>query len=510
MAKTSKAPSNVTTSQEQLLSLGGALQRAALPTAIRALVLGGGAAGQKQIAQVLAAHEGSIQLIDSDGTEPPSRMQRIGRDPFAAEFPADLDLCVAMPPLARMPDMIEGVLYDGIHGALREGGIAIVPLPRDCTGQTLISQGATLSRNRECLQSFLMRHFGGQTIAAASAIAAKFASCPFFDLVAIASRTRPTFAADPVVWLLLRKRRGNAVGERAFPKTPRPDQFALSDLEALLCSVQAAGVSLLPVDQFAARYKEYLSFGNRRRKTRVVPFGHLKFDIHGNVRRAHDVAKMLHKHSIPGLFLMMHRHPMTLEIFDSPATWQILRGIQNMGHEIGIHADPFCLIREAGNLHKGLQAAIEDLRARGLTIRAATLHGDTREHIKARQLQANDFFREKYRRSKWDGLPPEGEEELAKHTYIYSYRRIANQFGIDYFAEVNFQERGKLLTTEPMMYVSDNARAIRISSIPKDVRSREVVTAQKPFVIDADFIRDATDVLRQRPFLALFHPQWYW
>jgi hypothetical protein len=92
----------------------------------------------------------------------------------------------------------------------------------------------------------------------------------------------------------------------------------------------------------------------------------------------------------------------------------------------------------------------------------------------------------------------------------YSHRRIARQFGIEYFAEVNFLKDGQLLNKEAMMYVSDNARAIRITSVPRALAATEQLSAQKVFTIDAGFIKEAVGVLKKRPFLALFHPQWYW
>ena len=52
-----------------------------------------------------------------------------------------------------------------------------------------------------------------------------------------------------------------------------------------------------------------------------------------------------------------------------PKVWHELAA---MGHEIGLHLDPFHMIREYGDLYKGTADALADMRSRGLTIRAAT------------------------------------------------------------------------------------------------------------------------------------------
>jgi hypothetical protein len=499
-----------------LPTLRAVLEGAGIGAHARILQLGGVGGGQTLPSSVLAGLGAKVYVVDPEGADSGDRVRHIGGDPFTAELPDDIDLCVAMPALVRMPDMIEGLLYDEIYDALREGGIVAMLFPRDATDKTLIAQGAAAVRIRSALQGFVEAHFGAHVVPDAAALAAKFDACPYFEFVDVAARTKGAFDSDAFVWLVLRKRpapSAKAAKKKAtpgLPRTPRADQFSLSELEAFLSAVKRAGVTFVPVHEFAERYTAYYEQPAKERQKSFAPFGLVKFDIHGNVRRAYEVAEMLHRLDVPGLFLMMHRHPLNAEYYDQGSTWRMLRRMQSAGHEIGIHADPFCLIREHGDLHRGFKEAIRDLRDRGLTIRTATLHGDTREHIKARGLQANDFFRERYRKTKWDGLPPEGEESLATHVHQYSHRRIAKQFGIEYFAEVNFLKDGQLLNKEGMMYVSDNARAIRITSIPRALVSTEQLSAEKVFVIDDDFITRAAGVLKKRPFLALFHPQWYW
>jgi hypothetical protein len=495
-------------------TLGAVLEAASLPGQARILELGGGTRGQKTLKPFLANFEGPVFLVDNEIEKSSARFTRVGADPATAELPCDIDLCIAMPALARIPDTVEGLLYDRIYPALLEGGIVVLLFLRDASSGTLNSIGATAASVRATLQRFLNHHFGTDVIGDSRQVEERFVRCPYFEFVALASRGKSSFTADPLLWLVLRKRAGTSAmrndQDRAFPRSPRPDQFSLSQLGEFVEALKEADVALVPVDEFAERYEAYRAMRRKQRMQFAACCGHLKFDIHGNVQRALEIATMLHERSTPGLFLMMHRHALNQDFYDSPSTWEMLRQIRAMGHEIGIHADPFYLIRTAGDFHEGLRKALADFTQRGFAVRTATLHGDTREHIKARQLQANDFFGERYRRSKWDGIPPVGEEELAQHVHRYSHHYIADRLGIRFFSEVNFVRDGELLSERPMLYVSDNRRALRIGSIPESVAPFEELAAQVPFVIDRGFVEQAVAILRRCPFLALFHPQWYW
>jgi hypothetical protein len=280
--------------------------------------------------------------------------------------------------------------------------------------------------------------------------------------------------------------------------------FHQEDLRQFLAALMDSGIEFLPVDKFAKRFENYYARGMRKRLKK--PFGLLKFDIHNDIKRPLEVARMLNGIGAPGLFLMMPRHPLNESFYDRERTWEILREIVSLGHEVGLHADLFNLISTYGDLYKGLNAALTDMRGRGLAIRAASVHGDTRRHIKAVRLQGNDFFKEGFRRSKWNGNPPKGEEFFAEHVRRYSHRKIAQECGLEYFAEVKFLHNGHTLSEESMLYLSDNRRAMEIRNIPG---RHDNLICDTPFKITPEFTALAMDVLRRRPFLTLLHPQWY-
>jgi hypothetical protein len=280
--------------------------------------------------------------------------------------------------------------------------------------------------------------------------------------------------------------------------------FRQEDLKRFLVALTDSGTEFCKVDEFSSRFEIYFADGAARPPAQ--PFGLLKFDIHNDIKRPLAVARMLSGIGLPGLFLMMPRHPLNEGFYDRPRTWSILREICALGHEVGLHADLFNLIATYGDLYKGLDASLKDMRGHGLTIRAATVHGDTRRHIKAVRMQGNDFFEEEYRRSKWTGKPPKGEEFYADHVKRYSHRRIARDLGLEYFAEVKFLHNGQTLSDEQMLYLSDNRRSMEIRNIPGREKS---LVCEKPFQITPEFTAQAIAALKLRPFLTLLHPQWY-
>jgi hypothetical protein len=280
--------------------------------------------------------------------------------------------------------------------------------------------------------------------------------------------------------------------------------FLREDLKQFLQALTASGITFLPVDKFARRYETYCARNTGRAPKK--PWGLLKFDIHNDIKRPLEMAHMLSDIGLPGLFLMMPRHPLNDRFYDSARTWEILREIQSLGHEVGLHADLFDLIANYGDLYKGLRESVDDMRARGLTIRSASVHGDTRKHIKAVGMQGNDFFKEGFRRTKWNGNPPKGQEFYAEHVRCYSHRKIAEDCGLEYFAEMKFLHDGKPIADEQMLYLSDNRRVLEIRNIPG---RKDNLVCEKTFGVTPEFTTAAIDALKQRPFLTLLHPQWY-
>jgi hypothetical protein len=288
---------------------------------------------------------------------------------------------------------------------------------------------------------------------------------------------------------------------RIIGRPPAPE-FSHDELVGLFAALKEANIETETTKRFARR----LGKEDGRLKE---GYGLLRFDIHGNIDRPLRVAESLSALGMHGLFLTMHRHPVNEAIYDAPSTWESLTRISELGHEVGLHFDPFYLIRAYGDLYKGVAAAANDLTARGFKIQTASVHGDTRAHIKAVGLQANDFFAEGYRQTKWNGRPPKDEEFLADHVKRYSQAKIAEHCGIKYFVEANFSHMGQLVTPAAPAYLSDNRRQLRVNNLPAADGREALLAAPEPLRISPEFAREVAMALKTRPFLALIHPQWY-
>jgi hypothetical protein len=416
-------------------------------------------------------------------------------DPFNAPLPDELGLCFVTLALARLPDAFEELLPDRLAPRLREGGIVALHLCRDASDAALNGMKVMHPATRAALKDFLIHHFGAETAAPAD-IAAKFEHGAFACL-GIASRGKRAAEEEPIVWLVLKRRAGT--GPAAFPRTKRADRYPLDEFQTFLEDLRAADVALLPVDAFAAE---------AARPARAI--GHIKLDLHRNIVRPREVAARMRAAGVPGLFLMMPRHPFNAAFFDAQETWKTLAAIRDMGHEIGLHLDVFNVLKVHGDLYEGLAILLEDFTRRGFPIRAATLHGDTRAHLTERGLRRLDFFVEDQGISRWDGIAPEGEEYLVAHIGRYSYAELATRFGIRYLSERVFRVDGKLLVEPALLYASDNARALQVLGIPDASGTFDELTCPTPFRLPRDFTRDAILKLKQSPFVALFHPQWFW
>ncbi|HEY1707277.1 MAG TPA: hypothetical protein VGG10_03360 [Rhizomicrobium sp.] len=404
---------------------------------------------------------------------------------------ADYDLCIVCPAPEQIPDLYEDWLSGPIARALKPGGAALLPVPRDMAAETL-AQLPAREDAAAALRAFGDFHFAGTT--PIDGTANRFsADAPFaFDIV------EPTEA--PLVWIRIVKRPEATLQPKpVFLRSQQPDRFPMREFKLLMGRLENRKVRVLPTANFARRFA---ALANPRESK---GFGILKFDIHRGIHRAEEMARILTGKSLPGLFLMMHRHDANAAYYDHEETWNVLRNIQSMGHEIGLHLDPFDLVRRHGDLLAATAEAADDLRRRGLAIESATLHGDTRNSIRARKLRALDFFEEGAHVSTWDGAPPEGDETLTEHFGRYTLAELKEKTGIRFLVETTFGNDGTMIKPFVPLYLSDNTRSLRFSG-PKRQRLRGV----EPFRITPAVARNTAMRLREQPFLALFHPQWYW
>ncbi|MEI9932816.1 MAG: hypothetical protein WDM89_20340 [Rhizomicrobium sp.] len=462
---------------------------ARVPRDTRVLVIGKASqAAQNQIDLALENHKGPRLTAEDDSAEG----ELFFGDPTVFALPRDIGICFVTVALSRYPDAFEELLHGILKDAVRPGGVVALQLFRD-TRDAAFDKLKTHENVRVILRDFLKHQFGEEAVGSED-IAGKFEGDGAFEYLGWASRTNRPADEEPIVWLVLRRRASGNPALNPFPRTRRADRFAQTEISALIARLKAGGIAFLPIDGFAERL-------------RGAPdgFGLLKLDIHRGIHRVQEAGRLLQDQGIHGLFLMMHRHALNADYYDAPATWDILRELVSRGHEVGLHLDPFHMIREYGDLHAGIEAALADMHRRGLAIRAATLHGDTAVHLRARKLFAYDFFEEMKFRSTWDGEAPSSEPIFAEHVGRYSFKTLAEQFSLRWFAEANFVAGGEVLTSQPLAYLSDNRKTMMLLNTPGGDISDEV-----PFHISDKFTARAAEALKTQPFLALFHPQWMW
>lgn len=404
-----------------------------------------------------------------------------------APIAEDHDLCIACPAPDQIADAYEGWLEGPIARALKPGGVAIIPWPA-----AELSSAGTVDDRDAPLRTFRAHHFTAERPSLADA----FARSSLFEL-----EGSEDLGKEAEVWLrLIRRASPLSKAEPAFTRSAREDRFPMADFATFARRLRRSDIKVVRTAEFAERFATYVPDAEQ-----AEGYGVLKFDIHRGIKRAEEMARILANASLPGLFLMMHRHDANASFFDHPETWSILRSIEKMGHEVGLHIDPFDLVRRHGDLLAGVAAAANELREKGLSVESATLHGDTRATIRARKLRALDFFEDGKHVSAWDGIAPVGDEQLVEHFGLYSLHELQARSGIRYLAETTFGNAGTMIRPFVPLYISDNTRVLRTSGGRK-----QRVRGDRPFRISYVLARRIAGQMRQRPFLALFHPQWYW
>jgi hypothetical protein len=218
----------------------------------------------------------------------------------------------------------------------------------------------------------------------------------------------------------------------------------------------------------------------------------LKHDIHDDLNRAVAMAAAESARGICGLYFMMGPHELNRTFYGSARTWELLRTIQDMGHRIGLHLDPFDALRRNG-LYEFIGRTITEFSREGITIRYGNSHGDSKyESLGIRQ---QDFFAESMDRIPITNTSP---SKMASQAGKYSLEHLASHFGLEYWVDSRIFQRGVRL--QRTVYVSDNAGQIRIRSRGPSSRRYE---------IDAAFVAQSVPLLMNAQSLILLHPQWY-
>lgn len=219
----------------------------------------------------------------------------------------------------------------------------------------------------------------------------------------------------------------------------------------------------------------------------------LKHDIHDDLDRAVEMARVEHAHDIHGLYFMMGPHVLNRSFYGAERTWTQLRLIQSLGHRIGLHLDPFVALKQGG-IHEFAARTVAEFAAQGIVLRYGNCHGDRK--YEALGVRVTDYFAELV--SKQPPLSGPLAEKMSTHLGKYFLKHMADAYELSYWVEGRVFRAG--VPQQRALYVTDNTGCIRIAA--KGLSS-------KPFELDESFVAASAEALSSTHSIILLHPQWY-
>lgn len=256
-------------------------------------------------------------------------------------------------------------------------------------------------------------------------------------------------------------------------------------------TLESYGVLLRRLIESGVSYETFGSFAEAMKTGRKAHF--LKHDIHRDMPACLAMAELERSLGVKATYFMMPRHAINSAFYDHEDTWRILRDIEAMGHDIAVHLDLFELYREHGDIVQGANAIIQEMRAKGLNIRGANCHGNTRMW-QAFQIDQRVFFKEFfYETSGWD---PAWSSLVSR----WSWQDIQAEFWADSAIAI----QGQPPMTPPYL-VSDNSGTFNAGST--DAGTWEYVS--KRYDIDDEFMNAAIPAIGKGVCVYLVHPQYF-
>jgi hypothetical protein len=235
-------------------------------------------------------------------------------------------------------------------------------------------------------------------------------------------------------------------------------------------------------------------FDHERMTGKERPFHFLKHDIHADLLNTIKMAELEATLKIPATYFMMHRHSLNQKFYDSAATWEALRLIQSLGHEVSVHVDGFVLIERYGDLKVGVREELRKFSDEGLRIRGGNTHGNSR-YQKALNFEPMNFYREVINRSYYCT-----NEFWNSHYGRYSLQDLGFEYWADnavWFAPDKY--------VVPDMYVSDNSTGWNI------LRTSTLTWFMIgiPYSLSAKYIGEIIAATKGATCNYLVHPQFY-
>ena len=275
------------------------------------------------------------------------------------------------------------------------------------------------------------------------------------------------------------------LGEPPFAPAERM-HFAFDDAVALLEQLQRR-VAFCSAGQFldALAADTHCDAAGR-------PLHFVKHDIHRDLLAAWRFAEAEARLGIRGAFFVMHPHPLSAHYIDRPETLEVLRAIQSLGHEIGVHVDVAALGPSEDTLTAALIPFLADLRAAGIGITMGNAHGNTALRDEAATGFVASLFEE---RDAGAGAP--------------SLARLAARLGLVAWFDSWLYREGRRLPA-PQLFLGDNYRRLDLYAYDEAAENgfRDLMTGRS-FDLAAGLRTAAVEVAAGGSCLHLVHPQYY-
>lgn len=321
----------------------------------------------------------------------------------------------------------------------------------------------------------------------------------------------------------------------SFFKKYRTRQADKGPVQARRCRLFSLLTSILDSGGIFARIRDVDDFISN-----FQPAIFLKHDVHGVpldglLKFAKEEASIGVRGSY---FFMAPNHPLTVNLFTEEEQLSVMRKVQQMGHEIGLHIDPYFLIEHLKiPLSEILHNTLNKWRENGIDVCCANMHGNSRY----KGLDNNgygtsfDLFSEIARQPDFPELENVSDElkcvilENKVHLKDFGLRvwgdmpmwSAENKYVVTNYLSDNFLGKGEIMRS----IVHDNSLSRYNLCDYQPPGSRNIVSAResvdigdakidcKQGVSDHDFYSESFSLLFQQlstcPLQVLIHPQYY-
>lgn len=169
-----------------------------------------------------------------------------------------------------------------------------------------------------------------------------------------------------------------------------------------------------------------------------IPSIYLKHDVHDMCLDAliDFASKQVDLGIIGSYFFMPNGHPRTRKSYSFSEQAKAMRTVQSLGHEVGIHVDPyFLMVMYDTDLQTAIEIVISDFSNEGIEITVGNMHGNSRHNHADINGYGTSFelFDEVSRHS---DFPKLSDLQCESAELVRQNRVRLSQFGIKYWADM--------------------------------------------------------------------------